>query len=191
MSEIIVGLEPSISVCENLLLVQEELSAPLHQLGVEPRWTPAEDLRLVLLRWRNVDADAVRLFTEQLRVVCSTEPEGRFSVSGVGFAPSEEVPRLLLAEVEAGDALRRLRERLGAAAGAVGLGSAAAWRPAMRLGRMSTPTRFMELRGIARSWAQVEGWESLVREVVIWRSSGRTSAPWAPVHARVRLGTGQ
>lgn len=187
---IVVGLEPAIPACEHLLLVQEDVSEPLRQLGAEPRWTPAEELRVPLALFRTLPGETLSLLVEQVRLIARTEGEPEFAVAGSRFLPSDDVPRLLVADLDPCPALQRLRDRVRTAAGQLGLeADPDPWLAAIRVGRLQTPDSFMPLRGVLGDPSTSGSVSTRARELVVWEIRGGKT-PWSKVLARAEFGTG-
>ena len=89
---LVVAIEPSVAIVEQLIVMQEDLADPLRQLGADVDWTPAEQVRLVLRISAAAERGDRARAREVLRSLAKNTVAPQISVHGAFFSPSPEVP---------------------------------------------------------------------------------------------------
>jgi 2'-5' RNA ligase len=149
------ALEPSIAVCERLVLLQEDLSDPIHHLDGEVAWRRGDQLRL-LVRGFEIEPAQLRWVEGALAQALSPLRPIEFTVQGTRFVPSEECARFLVVGVEiATEDVDQLRAAIDPVLTSVGVAPAPQkWVPELVLGRLRTVDRHPRLGGIVRAFSE-------------------------------------
>lgn len=168
----VVGVELAIPVVDRLVLLQEDLDESIRQLNGVARWTPAEQIRLNLKVFEDLDADALPRVRELLVAFCKALRPFSFETVGTRGFPDDETPRLILADArDEGNVLVALREHLERASELIGFSQdARSWEPSVLVGRVTTPNGPANFRGLLNAYRNTVYGPSACRELVLYRS---------------------
>lgn len=168
----IVGVELAIPVVDRLVLLQEDLDDSVRQLNGEARWTPAEQIRLNLKIFEDLDAAALPRIRELLAAFCRALRPFSFETAGTRGFPDDTHPRLILTDAQdEGNVLVALREHLERASELIGFSQdSRPWEPAVLIGRVLTPGAPADFRGLLNAYRETRYGPSACRELVLYRS---------------------
>lgn len=167
-----VALEPSIAVCERLVLLQEDLDDPIHLLGGEIAWRRGDQLR-VLLRGFDVEPNHIGWLEGALAESLAALAPPTFSLRGTRFLPSEDRAQFLVTEAASQDgSLERVVSVVNDVLDARGIPrSAGEWRPLLQVGRLRTTDLSPRLHGVARPFSETEYGATTADSAVLWTST--------------------
>lgn len=186
-----VAVEPPVSACERIALMQEDVEAGIRQLGLDPRWVSAEQLRAVLELWPQLDEGQVSRIREGLRVIARTTPPLPVEWHGAELFPGPRTPRQLVAQVSGGPELEGLCGRVSGLGQGLAVGSLPGGRPQLALGRFSAPSDFYDIAPVVARYGEVSWGRGPVRELLLLRSSPTERHGRAQLVDRFELGTGR
>lgn len=154
---VFLALEPSIAVCERLVLLQEDLSDPLHHLDGDITWRRAEQLRLII-RGFEIRPDQAAWISGIAKSVVAATGAIEFSLRSTEFLPSAERAQFVAVQVDRGaEAIEALRSALEPELLAAGVSpEATEWVPKVQLGRLRTLQYRPTLSGVARPYSETE-----------------------------------
>lgn len=187
------AFELALPVVDRLLLLQEELDEPLHQLGCDVRWTTGDALRLVVRAFDDVDEALMPRLRDTLSVVARADGPFRIATHGTRLLPTIETPRLVAVGTLGGsDRLEAIKRRIDGACESLGLpADPRPWAPMVKVGRLLTPGGAPRLQGVVSAWEQTAWGESELREMVLVRSGLVRHEAVTRVVARFELGSGR
>lgn len=167
-----VGIDLSLSVSENLALVQEDLAPLLAQRGAEVRWVPAAQLHVALKLVGRVERSLIPRVRDKLSAVVGAIDPFEFAVEGVEVFPDGSCPRQLLGRVGEGrEQLEELAARVDAALAELGLAQERRpYRPDVLLGRLRTPQERVDLSDVVAALGELPLGRSLVRDATLLES---------------------
>lgn len=187
-----VGIEPSIPVVDRIAVLQEELAEPLHQLGVRVQWIGPEAFRYMLRSVPFVDDAFPGLVRDAVSRIARASGPFDLQTEGTRLQPSLEIPRTVTVGAgEGSDELERLATRVDAALQAAGGPvESRPWTAELLVGRLSTPQRAVDLRGVIEGYARTRYGVTFCRELVVLVSEVVGSdVRWSTI-SRAELGTG-
>ncbi len=162
------ALEPSIAVCERLVLLQEDLSDPLHHLGGDITWRRGEQLRLVV-RGFDLRPEQAGWVAGIAKAVVSASPPIEFSLKSAAFLPSADRAQFVGVRVDSGlEAIQALRAALEPELLAAGVeAEATEWAGMLQLGRMRTLEYRPTLSGVVRPYSETDFGSSKTESAVL------------------------
>jgi 2'-5' RNA ligase len=165
-------IDLNIHVCEQLMLIQEQLGPIITEGGAAPQWIPPAHIHLTLKTLGAVGRGLVRPVQDTLRQALAAIPTFKITAKQIGAFPSGQSPRLLYAQVTQGEEpLMALREVVEAALEGLGVArDRKPFLPYVTLGRVLTPTQPIDLSGVLRALADLPLGSSEVRDVAIMQS---------------------
>lgn len=171
-TRVFVGLELSLPVTENLVLVQEDLQPLIEQRGAEARWIRPQNLHLGIKHIGGVDRSLIPRIHSALRRVTSTWESFQIGATGVGLYPSGSAPRIVHAEItEHAEVLLRLVARVEDELEALGLArDSRPYRPSVLLGRIRTSGDPIDMDDVAEALASLPLGVSDVADLVLYES---------------------
>lgn len=163
-----VALEPSIEVCERLVLLQEDLADPIHLLGGEIVWRRGDQLR-VLLRSFETDPSQLGWIEGALAEALARLKPPSFVIHSTRFLPSEDRAQLLVADVVPDSdglavAIATINEVLASRGIAAPLSE---WQPLLQIGRLRTTDLSPRLHGVARPFSETPYGSSTCHSAVL------------------------
>ncbi|MFT6397219.1 MAG: 2'-5' RNA ligase [Bradymonadia bacterium] len=140
-----------------MVLLQEDLSDPLHHLGGDVTWRRGEQLRLVIRGFDLRPEQAGWLSGITKSIVAATAPI-EFSLKSTEFLPSSERAQFVAVQVDHGaDAIRQLRAALEPELAAAGVSpEETEWTPMVQLGRLRTLQYRPTLSGVVRPYSETD-----------------------------------
>lgn len=149
------ALEPSLAVCERLVLLQEDLSDPIHHLDGEVAWRRGDQLR-VLIRGFEISPSQLRWVEGALAQALAPLKPIEFTVRGTRFTPSEDCARFLVAGIEIdADVLASLQRVVDSVLQGAGVRAEdREWAPELVIGRLRTVDRHPRLGGVVRAFSE-------------------------------------
>lgn len=175
MRSVSLGVDLDLRLAESLALFQEEMEPWVKALGGEARWVPAPSLRLGLKVVGEAEEDLIDQVGQAVGQVAAGLVPFKVSFRGVRAWPSPQVPRLLVAEVDAGaELVVGLRRVLEGQMEALGLGGdGKPFVPGVLLGRVRTPKGRVDLSSGAEAMGRLGFGESYVRGISLVEASLR------------------
>ncbi len=185
--------ELALPVVDRLLLLQEELDTPLHQLGCDVRWTPGEALRLVVRAFDDIDDALIPRLRDAFSVIARADAPFGFATHGTRLLPSVETPRLVAVGTLGGaERLEAVKRRVDGACESLGLpDDPRPWTPMVKIGRLLTPGAPPRLQGVVNAWEQTPWGDTDAKEMVLIRTGIVRGEAVTRVVARFELGTGR
>jgi 2'-5' RNA ligase len=188
----LIAIEPPIPMVEKLLLLQEELEAPLRHFGVDVRPTAPEQFRLNL---RRLDSDVALDLTrvrDGLRTIAANTRGVTFGLRGARVLPEPGAPRLLVADAVDADRVLELRRKILVLTEQCGLpAELAPWEPCVGVTRLSTPDSAVDLSPVFSRYAESDWGRGEVRELVLLRADHRVRAGRPQIVDRFEFGSGR
>lgn len=188
------GVELGIQMAERIVVMQEDLSEPLRQLGADVLWTPPHQLRVLLKDFGELLPGQKERLIDLLRAFARATHEFSFSMEAVRFDPSVETPRMLIGEIrDDSGLLEALHTNVEKAAEPLGFRQEIAeWRPWVLIGRCQTHGRRPDLRGVLNAWTGPTLGTTDARELVLFSVERVTQLrARSRVLGRFELGTGR
>lgn len=189
---LILSVEPSIPTVERIVLLQEELDSPMHHLGCDVRWTPADAIRLNLKIVPNAEESMILRMREQLRTIARSRRPFDVSWMGASFYPSLARPRMVTTRAtQGGGELEAIRRQVEAAFEAQGLApDSRPWEPQILVGRVGSERDAPRLDGVLDRYEETPFGETHVRELVLFKTSVVHGEFRSDVVNRFELGRG-
>lgn len=188
----LIAVEPPIPVVERLLVLQEELEAPLRHFGVDVRATAPEQFRLILRRIESAQALDLSRIRDGLRSIAASCGGVSFGLHGVRVAPEPGAPRLLVADAVEAETLLGLRRKVVAFTELCGLPrESMPWEPVVGVARFSTPGGSVDLSAVFSRYAGSDWGRGPVRDLVLCRADYRVRAGRVQLVDRFEFGSGR
>jgi 2'-5' RNA ligase len=187
------GVELGIQVAEHLVVLQEDLSEPLRQLNVDVRWTPADQMRVLLKDFGPLQPGQRERLEDLIRAYARATHSFQFRCENVRFYPSMDVPRMIVAEInDQSGLLEALRTNVEKAAEPLGFPSdTREWKPLVLLGRLMTTGSSPDLRGLLNTWRDRDLGETDCLELVLFSVQRYQQRARTKILRRYELGTGR
>lgn len=188
---LVVAIEPSVAIVEQLVVMQEDLADPLRQLGADVEWTPAEQVRLVLRVSANAERGDLARAREVLRTLAKNTVAPTISVHGAFFSPTPEVPRMVMVRAHCPD-LDALQHRIDGGLETAGLGAdERAWQPWILVGRLHSSREQPRLSGVLERWSATSFGTFTARELVVSSTRLEGATVRSSIDDRIAFGTGR
>ncbi|MCA9562328.1 MAG: RNA 2',3'-cyclic phosphodiesterase [Myxococcales bacterium] len=169
---IFVAIDLAIPVVENLVLLQEDLTKPLEDLGAIPKWVPAENIHLTLKFIGEADEGLTYLVRDRVREIATSSSLFELQTLGTGCFPAPSAPRILWAGVgEGADRLSSLRDQIETAFAEIGIANdEREYRPHVTIGRIKTDKSRIDISEILSSYANTPYGTTHIRGLVVYES---------------------
>jgi 2'-5' RNA ligase len=188
---LVVAIEPSVAIVEQLIVMQEDLADPLRQLGADVDWTPAEHVRLVLRISATAERGDRARAREVLRSLAKNTVAPTISVHGAFFAPSPEVPRMVTVRAHCPD-LDGLQHRIDGGLEAAGFGADdRTWQSWILVGRLNASREQPRLSGVLDRWSNTSFGTFTARELVVSTTRLDGATLRTAIDDRIAFGTGR
>lgn len=187
------GVELGIQVAERLAVMQEDLSEPLRQLDVDVRWTPAQQMRVLLKDFGHLTEGQRERLQELLRAYAKATRAFHFEFTNLHFFPSVETPQMIIADIhDDSGLLEALRTNIEKAAEPLGFRQdRVPWRSSVLIGRLMTAGRAPDLRGVLNNWSSQQFGDTSCRELVLFGVERFGQRARTRTFSRYELGTGR
>lgn len=169
---VFVAFDLAIPVVENLVLLQEDLTAPLRSAGAKPRWPDAANIHLTVRFIGEVDDALVMRIREQLRLVAARTPKLALQTRGTGCFPDARQPRIIWAGAGDGsEAVVALQKDVEEALSAIGVApDERPFFPHVTVGRVRTPTGRVDAESMLRPYADTDFGTSQIKDIILLES---------------------
>jgi 2'-5' RNA ligase len=169
---VFVACDLSISTVENLVLLQEDLSKPLTQAGVKPRWVEAANIHMTLKFLGERDPDLVYQVREKLRDLVRRHRMFEVETLGTGCFPDYRTARVLWAGTRSGrEAVIAAVQDVEATLAELGIEpERREFKPHVTLARIRTRRKRVDLEPILTPYRDTVFGTSLVKDFALYQS---------------------
>jgi 2'-5' RNA ligase len=169
---VFLGLDLHLHVCEQLMLIQEQLGEVVRESGAEVRWVAPEHIHLTIKMLGEIDRSLVRPIQDVLRQALIGCAPFKLVAKHIRAFPSGGVPRLLYAQITSGEEkLLGLREVVEDALARLGVArDRRPFKAHVMLGRVRTVNGPVDLSHVLGALTDLPLGASEIRDVAIIQS---------------------
>lgn len=188
-ARVFAGVDLHLSVCEKLILMQEDLHPIIKQREARVRWTAPENLHVTLKYIGEVDRSLIRHLHKAVETATAKHKPFLFMCAGLGAFPGGDCPRILHVPVtENAEKIEALASDIEEALAEIGFAEAAQpFHPWVTLGRVKTRSERIDLRDVMEALQGLKLGATEVRDVVLYESLLTPKGAQYRVLSRVHL----
>ena len=190
MREAYLAVDVSLEMVERMIMVQEELAPLVKERGGEGRWIAAPNIHLTLKSFGAIDEALLVDISEVVERLASSLVAFKVSVKGLGFCPSPETPRVVVAKIDQGiELVERLQKVLDSHILGIGIAKdIRPFEPMIHIGRVLTSGESVDLGDVQEQTTGLEFGDSYVKSMVLLQTELTKKGPRTTIYRRFVLG---
>ena len=188
-ARVFVGVDLDLTVCEKLVLVQEDLLPIVRDRQAKVRWVPAPNLHLTLKFIGETEDAMIHRIRDVLNAIAAEQDPFSLVLSGVGAFPDAKKPRILYAASTKGtEDVKALAGAVESALVDIGLpAETRAYSPHVTLGRVKTPSRRLDVSDVVEALGELPLGTTEIRDLILFKTHMGTRGAHYEVVSRHRF----